>query len=203
MMNASNDTASAVLPTRHGLFRVHAFSPAIMAQEHLALVKGDVRGMESVAVRIHSECLTGDVFGSRRCDCRAQLESSLSIIGQEGVGAIFYLRQEGRGIGLFNKIKAYRLQEEGLDTVEANLKLGFENDHRRYADAATLIRCLEIRSVRLITNNLDKISGLRMEGIAVVGRIPLITEPDEHNAHYLRTKADKLGHLLDPELSRR
>lgn len=203
MMNPSNETASANLPTRHGLFRVHAFSPAIMPEEHLALVKGDVRCMESVAVRVHSECLTGDVFGSRRCDCRAQLESSLSIIGQEGAGAVLYLRQEGRGIGLFNKIKAYRLQEEGLDTVEANLRLGFDNDHRRYADAATLIRLLEIRSVRLITNNLEKISGLRQEGIAVVGRIPLITEPDEYNAQYLRTKADKLGHLLDPELSRR
>jgi len=174
-----------------------------MPDEHLALVKGDVRGVESVAVRVHSECLTGDVFGSRRCDCRAQLESSLAYIGREGVGAILYLRQEGRGIGLFNKIKAYRLQEEGLDTVEANLKLGFEDDHRRYADAATLIRLLGIHSVRVITNNMEKISGLRQEGIEVVSRIPLITVPDEHNAHYLKTKADKLGHLLDPELSRR
>lgn len=203
MTSAPELAATAVLPTRHGLFRVHAFSPAIMPDEHLAVVKGEVRGMQSVAVRVHSECLTGDVFGSRRCDCRAQLESSLSLIGREGAGAVLYLRQEGRGIGLFNKIKAYRLQEEGLDTVEANLRLGFENDHRRYADAATLIRLLGIRSIRVITNNLEKISGLRQEGIEVVGRIPLITEPDEHNAHYLKTKADKLGHLLDPELSRR
>ena len=195
--------ASSVLPTRHGLFRVHAFAPAIMPEEHLALVKGEVSGMRNVAVRIHSECLTGDVFGSRRCDCRAQLESSLSLIGSEGLGAVLYLRQEGRGIGLFNKIKAYRLQEDGLDTVEANLRLGFENDHRRYADAATLIRLLGIGSVRLITNNLEKISGLRREGIEITARIPLITEPDVHNAHYLKTKADKLGHLLDPELSRR
>lgn len=203
MTTRSDQSASAILPTRHGLFRVHAFAPEILPEEHLALVKGEVRGAKSVAVRIHSECLTGDVFGSRRCDCRAQLESSLAFIGREGIGAILYLRQEGRGIGLFNKIKAYRLQEEGLDTVEANLRLGFENDHRRYADAAVLIRLLGIVSVRIITNNLEKIAGLKQEGIDVVGRIPLITEPDEHNAHYLKTKADKLGHLLDPELSRR
>ena len=203
MITPPGETATAVLPTRHGLFRVHAFSPSIIPEEHLALVKGEVRDKEDVAVRVHSECLTGDVFGSRRCDCRAQLECSLAIIGQESAGAILYMRQEGRGIGLFNKIKAYRLQEEGLDTVEANLKLGFDNDHRRYADAATLIRCLGIRSVRLITNNMEKISGLRQERINVVGRIPLITEPDEHNAQYLKTKAAKLGHLLDPELTRR
>src|SRR5262245_51981143 len=160
----ADQEASAVLPTRHGVFRVHAFESSIMPEEHLALVKGEVRGMKNVPVRVHSECLTGDVFGSRRCDCRAQLESSLTLIGREGMGAVLYLRQEGRGIGLFNKIKAYRLQEEGLDTVEANLRLGFENDHRRYADAATLLRLLGIVSVRVITNNLEKITGLRSEG---------------------------------------
>jgi 3,4-dihydroxy 2-butanone 4-phosphate synthase/GTP cyclohydrolase II len=191
--------ATATLPTRYGEFRVHAFSPTIVSAEHVALVKGEVRGRAGVAVRIHSECLTGDVFGSRRCDCRAQLEMSMRWIElEEPSGVLIYLRQEGRGIGLFNKIRAYRLQEEGLDTVEANQRLGFEDDHRNYRDAATLLRLMGVFSVRLITNNRAKMEGLRQEGIEVVGRIPLITEPDEHNAHYLRTKAAKLGHLLDP-----
>jgi len=195
--------ATAILPTRYGVFRVHGFSGDIVSEEHVALVKGEVRGREGVPVRVHSECLTGDVFGSRRCDCRAQLERSLELIESAGVGAVIYLRQEGRGIGLFNKIRAYRLQEEGLDTVQANNELGFDDDHRSYRDAARLIRLLGPASVRLITNNQLKIDGLKEEGIAVAGRIPLITEPDEHNAHYLRTKAEKLGHLLGPESTRR
>jgi len=178
---------------------VVAFPPEVVPEEHLALVKGDVAGRSAVAVRVHSECLTGDVMGSRRCDCRAQLEAALALIEREGEGILIYLRQEGRGIGLYNKIRAYRLQEQGRDTVEANLELGFGNDDRSYRDAATLLRILGPRSVRLVTNNLRKIEGLRAEGIEVIGRIPLVIEPDEHNAGYLRTKAEKLGHLLDPE----
>ncbi len=196
---ATEAVATATLPTRYGTFTVYGFSGDIVAEEHVALVKGDVRGRGAVPVRVHSECLTGDVFGSRRCDCRAQLESSLAIIEKAGLGAVIYLRQEGRGIGLFNKIRAYRLQEEGLDTVQANIRLGFEDDHRTYHDAARLIRLIGPASVRLITNNQLKIDGLVEEGIQVTGRIPLITVPDEHNAQYLRTKAEKLGHLLGPE----
>lgn len=195
----AEETATADLPTRYGLFRVVAFSPEVAAREHLALVKGEVEGRRSVPVRIHSECLTGDVLTSRRCDCRAQLEKSLEMIERAGTGVLLYMRQEGRGIGLFNKIRAYRLQQEGLDTVEANLKLGFASDQRGYGDAAALIRLLGIRSVRLMTNNLSKVEGLRAAGIVVEDRIPLLTEPDEHNAGYLRTKAEKFGHLLDPE----
>jgi GTP cyclohydrolase II len=199
---APDRVASATLPTRHGTFRVVAFPSDIVPDEHVALVKGEVAGRDAVPVRVHSECLTGDVMGSRRCDCRAQLEASLALIEREGVGILLYLRQEGRGIGLYNKIRAYRLQEQGRDTVEANLELGFGNDDRSYRDAATLLRVLEPRSVRLITNNMRKIDGLRAEGIDVSGRIPLVTEPDEHNAGYLRTKAEKLGHLLDLEPAR-
>ena len=184
----TEDEASAELPTRYGGFRVHAFAPDVVSAEHVAVVKGDVRDRRGVAVRLHSECLTGDVLGSRRCDCRAQLEKSLALI-----------EKEGRGIGLFNKIRAYRLQEEGLDTVEANLKLGFDSDHRSYRDAAIILRLLGVKSVRLITNNLSKIEGLREEGIEVQERVPLITEPDAFNAHYLKTKAEKCGHLLDPQ----
>jgi len=194
-----DDVAMATLPTRYGTFNIYGFSNDVVSEEHVALVKGEVRGREGVPVRVHSECLTGDVFGSRRCDCRAQLERSLQIIEAEGMGAVIYLRQEGRGIGLFNKIRAYRLQEEGLDTVQANNELGFDDDHRSYRDAARLIRFIGPVSVRLITNNQLKIDGLKEEGIDVTGRVPLITEPDEHNAHYLRTKAEKLGHLLGPQ----
>ncbi|HKY31300.1 MAG TPA: GTP cyclohydrolase II [Candidatus Polarisedimenticolia bacterium] len=195
-------TASASLPTRHGAFRVVAFSPDVAGDEHVALVKGEVAGREKVALRVHSECLTGDVLGSRRCDCRAQLEASLALIEREGCGILLYMRQEGRGIGLFNKIRAYRLQELGRDTVEANLELGFGDDQRSYQEAARLIRLLGPASVRLVTNNVHKIDGLREAGIVVEGRIPLVTDPDEHNKMYLRTKAEKLGHLLGPAAAR-
>jgi GTP cyclohydrolase II len=199
MNRSTGEVAVANLPTRYGTFRVYGFSPDIVADEHVALVKGEVRGRAGVPVRIHSECLTGDALGSRRCDCRAQLEKSLRMIEEAGAGVLIYLRQEGRGIGLFNKIRAYGLQEQGRDTVEANRELGFADDGRTYHDAAELIRRLGPASVRLITNNMAKIEGLRQEGIAVDGRIPLITEPDVHNARYLETKAEKLGHLLGPD----
>ncbi|MGH9870152.1 MAG: GTP cyclohydrolase II [Candidatus Polarisedimenticolia bacterium] len=194
--------ATASLPTRHGTFKVVAFPPDVVPEEHVALVLGDVKGREDVAVRVHSECLTGDVMGSRRCDCRAQLEASLELIQREEMGILLYLRQEGRGIGLYNKIRAYRLQEQGRDTVEANLELGFQDDHRNYRDAARLLAILGPASIRLITNNMEKVEGLGREGIRVAGRIPLLTQPDEHNADYLRTKAEKLGHLLDLEPAR-
>ncbi len=190
--------AAADLPTRYGRFRAHAFPPDVASEEHLALVMGEVRGSQGVPVRLHSECLTGDVMGSLRCDCRAQLERSLALIEEEGLGVLLYLRQEGRGIGLFNKIRAYRLQDQGLDTVEANVRLGFEGDQRGYEKAARLLALLGPRSVRLITNNPDKVEGLRREGIDVVGRISLVVTPDDHNRRYLKTKAEKFGHLLDP-----
>ncbi|MFQ5700254.1 MAG: GTP cyclohydrolase II [Acidobacteriota bacterium] len=196
MSETSESMATAGLPTRHGTFRVIAVSRDVVAEDHLVVVKGAVAGRSAVPVRVHSECLTGDVLGSRRCDCRAQLEGALELIERRGLGVLIYLRQEGRGIGLFNKIRAYRLQEQGRDTVEANLELGFASDLRSYQDAARLIRLLEVESVMLITNNQAKINGVRQEGIRVEGRIPLVVEPDEHNARYLKTKALKLGHLL-------
>lgn len=196
MIEPDATIAAARLPTRYGTFLVIAFSRDIVSDDHLVVAKGRIEDREAVPVRLHSECLTGDVLGSRRCDCRAQLERSLDLIGRQGVGVLIYLRQEGRGIGLFNKIRAYRLQEQGRDTVEANLELGFDHDHRSYSEAARMIRLLKIRSVRLITNNRCKIEGLENEGIVVAGRIPLVIAPDEHNAQYLRTKEEKMGHLL-------
>lgn len=187
--------AEATLPSRFGSFRVVAFESED-GKEHAALVKGEVRGAEAVPIRIHSECFTGDVMGSLKCDCRDQLEAALRYLDQSERGAILYLRQEGRGIGLANKIRAYALQEAGLDTVQANLALGFHDDERRYDVAADMVRELGIRSVQLLTNNPNKVAGLRAEGIVVVDRIPHQMPANEHNAFYLRTKRDKSGHLL-------
>lgn len=186
--------SSAAFPTRFGEFRIHAFSEK--GRTHLALVKGEVRGGKNIPVRIHSKCLTGDVFGSLRCDCRSQLEKSLQLLGQGRRGILLYLDQEGRGIGLGNKIRAYRLQDGGLDTVEANRALGFAEDERNYAAASEILKFFKVRSVRLLTNNPEKMSGLSFGGITVSGRIPLIIEPNEHNAAYLAAKEEKLGHLL-------
>ena len=192
-------TASAGLPTRHGAFRVMAFSRDLVSKDHLALIKGDVEGREEVPVRLHSECVTGDVLGSRRCDCRAQLEGAIDFIEKAGFGVLIYLRQEGRGIGLFNKIRAYRLQELGRDTIEANEELGFDADQRSWKEAAAILRLCGVSTVRVITNNRLKIDGLRREGIDVRGRIPIIIPPDDFNAPYLRTKADRMGHMLDEQ----
>jgi GTP cyclohydrolase II len=189
--------AMAELPTRFGDFHIVAFENNRDGKEHVAITKGDVIGAEDVPVRLHSECLTGDVMGSYRCDCRDQLEAALTAIGQMDKGMVLYLRQEGRGIGLINKIRAYSLQDDGLDTVEANLALGFRDDERDYAVAAHMLMSLKIQSVQLMTNNPKKINQLTQYGINVTDRIPHIMPPNEHNRFYLETKAAKSGHLID------
>lgn len=189
--------AMAELPTRFGDFHIVAFENNRDGKDHVAITKGDVIGASDVPVRLHSECLTGDVVGSLRCDCRDQLESALKKIGKMERGIVLYLRQEGRGIGLTNKIRAYSLQDQGLDTVEANLALGFRDDERDYAVAAHMLMSLKIESVQLLTNNPKKINQLTQYGIKVNGRIPHIMEPNEYNRFYLETKAAKSGHLID------
>ncbi len=189
--------AMAELPSRFGDFHIVAFENNKDGKEHVAIIKGDVIGARDVPVRLHSECLTGDVVGSLRCDCRDQLEAALKMIGQMDKGMVLYLRQEGRGIGLTNKIRAYSLQDQGLDTVEANLALGFRDDERDYAVAAHMLMSLKIQSVQLITNNPKKIQQLTDYGIKVSGRIPHIMQPNEHNIFYLQTKAAKSGHMID------
>ena len=189
--------AMAELPTRFGKFHIVAFENNKDGKEHVAITRGDVIGASDVPVRLHSECLTGDVMGSLRCDCRDQLESALRKIGRMERGMVLYLRQEGRGIGLINKIRAYSLQDQGLDTVEANLALGFRDDERDYAVAAHMLMSLKIESVQLMTNNPKKINQLTQYGIKVNGRIPHIMEPNEYNRFYLETKAEKSGHLID------
>jgi len=187
--------AEALLPSRFGQFRVVAFE-STDGKEYGAVVKGDVQGQRSVPLRIHSECFTGDVMGSLKCDCRDQLEAALRYIGHAERGAVLYLRQEGRGIGLANKIRAYALQDAGLDTVEANHALGFEDDLRSYDVAAQMIEELGIRSIRLLSNNPRKWQGLSRYGIEVEARIPLKVGENPHNTEYLSTKRDKSGHLL-------
>lgn len=191
--------AEARLPTFHaGEFRVIAYSNEIDSFEHVALVMGDISPEEPVMVRVHSECLTGDVFGSARCDCGGQLHAAMRMVEQEGKGIILYMRQEGRGIGLVNKLKAYNLQDkEGLDTVEANEHLGFKPDLRDYGIGAQILRDLGVRKMRLLTNNPKKIVGLEGYGLEVVDRYPIEIIGDEDNKKYLRTKRDKLGHLLE------
>ena len=184
------------LPTRFGKFRLAAFSADDDRQDHLAVIHGEVAGADDCPVRVHSECLTGEVFGSQRCDCREQLDAALFYIAEQPRGAVIYLRQEGRGIGLINKLHAYRLQEEGMDTIEANHHLGFPADARDYRIAARILELLDVRSVALLTNNLDKIDGLRAEGITVTDRIPLVTSGNPFNQDYLETKRTKMGHLL-------
>ena len=188
--------AEAELPTRHGNFKVIAYQSKLDGGEHVALVRGDLEGKSEVLVRMHSECMTGDVFGSLRCDCGQQLEAALERIAEEGQGAVVYLRQEGRGIGLGNKLKAYHLQDTGLDTVEANERLGFKPDLRDYGIGAQILLDLGIRSLRLLTNNPRKIVGLDGYDLEISGREPLQVEPGEHNLRYLETKRSKLGHLL-------
>ena len=187
----------ADLPTRSGDFRVVAFTPDEHGDDHVAIVRGMVRGRSDVPMRIHSECLTGDVIGSLRCDCRDQLQSSLDQLGAQPYGALLYLRQEGRGIGLGNKIRAYALQDSGHDTVDANHMLGFGDDERDYRVAVEMVRALGIESVQLMTNNPRKLEGLRQHGIPISGRLPLIMPPNRHNASYLLTKQQRSGHLLE------
>jgi GTP cyclohydrolase II len=189
-------SAVAALPTRFGTFRVVAFYNNRDEKEHIALVHGDVVGAEGVPTRLHSECLTGDALGSLRCDCRDQLQQGLEKLSEMNNGLLIYLRQEGRGIGLVNKIRAYALQDEGMDTVEANLALGFADDERDYAVAAHMIQSLGVQSVRLLTNNPSKIAQLTKHGVTVVERIPHSIPPNSHNRHYLETKAVRSGHWL-------
>ena len=189
--------AEARLPTRHGDFRAHVFESLLTGMQHLALTQGEVEG-EAPLVRVHSECLTGDVIGSLRCDCGEQLDLALEMIAAEGRGALVYLRgHEGRGIGLGHKLRAYDLQDAGLDTVEANLELGLPVDSRRYGVGAQILVDLGIREMRLMTNNLEKYSGLAGFGLEIVGRVPLASVPNPENVTYLRTKQAKLGHLLE------
>ena len=187
----------ADLPSEFGTFRIIAFSNNRDQKEHVAITKGDIIGQQAVPTRLHSECLTGDVMGSLRCDCRAQLKKSLEYIASQPCGLVLYLRQEGRGIGLINKIRAYSLQDQGLDTVDANLALGFQDDERDYAIAAHMLRSLQVGSVQVMTNNPRKIKELERHGVSVVGRLPHIIPPNVHNHHYLQTKATRSGHWID------
>jgi 3,4-dihydroxy 2-butanone 4-phosphate synthase/GTP cyclohydrolase II len=189
--------AEAKIPTRYAEFTAIAYKSDVDPLEHLAMVLGDVTNGQPVLVRAHSECLTGDVFRSMRCDCGDQLDTALEMIAKEGRGVIIYMRQEGRGIGLHNKIKAYALQEKGLDTVEANLSLGFAADQRDYGIGAQIMADLGLHEIRLLTNNPKKRIGLESYGLKVVETIPIVCEPNEHNLFYLQTKKKKMGHTLD------
>lgn len=185
------------MPTEFGEFTAIGYTNEVDDREHVALVKGEIDPEKPVLVRVHSECLTGDVFGSHRCDCGPQLHAALKRINDEGAGVLLYMRQEGRGIGLLNKLKAYKLQEQGLDTVEANLKLGFRPDLRDYGIGAQILRDLGVRKMRLMTNNPRKITGLKGYGLEVVEVVPIQIPPNESNKRYLLTKKNKMGHMLN------
>ena len=188
--------AEADVPTEYGIVKVVVYRERGSDHEHVALVKGEPEGGQGVHVRVHSECLTGEVFHSLKCDCREQLDHALRHIADEELGAVLYLRQEGRGIGLGNKIRAYALQQQGVDTVDANRMLGFEDDLRRYHIATDMLADLGIRSVVVLTNNPAKVDALRDDGVDVVGRLPVHIPPNEHNRDYLLTKRSRMGHLL-------
>ena len=190
---------SSRLPTAWGDFEMHGFEDAESNKEHVVLTMGDVSDGEPVLARVHSECLTGDALFSMRCDCGMQLQAAMKAISEEGRGAIFYLRQEGRGIGLLNKIKAYKLQDAGADTVEANEQLGFGPDMRDYSLLKPMLEHLKIKSVRLMTNNPRKVAALEEQGVEVVERIALQTASNPHNEKYLSTKAGKLGHMFEAQ----
>jgi 3,4-dihydroxy 2-butanone 4-phosphate synthase/GTP cyclohydrolase II len=184
------------LPTDYGDFDLHLYRSKVDGQNHLALVRGDVAGNKNVLVRVHSECLTGDVFGSRRCDCGPQLHTAMRQVAEAGCGVVLYMRQEGRGIGLAPKIKAYKLQEQGYDTVEANEKLGYGMDLREYGLGAQILCDLGLKKIRLMTNNPKKLVGLEGYGLKIVEQVPIRVKPNPHNARYLKTKREKMGHLL-------
>lgn len=189
--------ATATVPTRYGgEFKVIVYENDVDDMKHIALVKGDIRPEDEVLVRVHSECLTGDVFGSERCDCGDQLRTAMDMVDKEGKGVIVYMHQEGRGIGLINKIKAYELQEQGKDTVEANLELGFKDDLRDYGIGAQILVDVGVRKMRLLTNNPKKLVGLDGYGIKIISRVPIEIKPGENNIRYLKTKKAKMGHML-------
>ena len=190
------DLVQTPLPTEHGEFILHYYSNTLDDKEHIALVKGDVAHRDNVPVRIHSECFTGDVLGSRRCDCGEQLAMAMQLINDAGFGVLIYLRQEGRGIGLLKKLQAYNLQDQGMDTVDANIHLGYLADEREYSVAALILASLQVKSIKLITNNPEKIDGLQKLGINVAGRIPVEVVAHEGNVGYLKTKAKKMAHML-------
>lgn len=201
----STHIATAQLPTRHGMFTTHVFKSTAhgepvpgeaLEKEHVALVYGDVAGKANVLVRVHSECVTSEVFGSLKCDCKEQLDAALAEIARKGAGVVLYLRQEGRGIGLGNKIRAYDLQSRGHDTVDANRLLGLPDDARRYDVARDMLEYLGVKSVRLMTNNPEKVKGLRGLGVNVVGRVPVIIAPNPFSAGYLDAKRDRMAHEL-------
>ena len=203
----SSHVATAPLPTRHGLFTTHVFrstghgdAGAIPGEahekEHVALVYGDVAGKSNVLVRVHSECMTSEVFGSLKCDCKEQLEAAMAEIARRGAGVVLYLRQEGRGIGLGNKIRAYDLQSRGHDTVDANRMLGLPDDARRYEVARDMLEYLCVKSVRLMTNNPEKVDGLRDLGVSVTGRVPVVIPPNPFSAGYLEAKRSRMAHVL-------
>lgn len=187
---------TTVLPTKTGTFEIHVYRSETDNKEHIALVKGKIHSDKAVLVRVHSECLTGDIFGSLRCDCNDQLNAALELVEKEGTGIVLYMRQEGRGIGLTNKLKAYQLQDEGMDTVEANEKLGFRPDLRDYGIGAQILRDLGVGKIRLMTNNPKKVVGLHGYGLDITERVPLEVVPHALNEKYLQTKRDKLGHLI-------
>jgi 3,4-dihydroxy 2-butanone 4-phosphate synthase/GTP cyclohydrolase II len=184
------------MPTQYGHFKLVAFQEKNSTNEHLALIKGDLKADEPALVRVHSSCFTGDILGSLRCDCGEQLHKAMQMVEAEGKGVILYMNQEGRGIGLLNKLRAYRLQEEGMDTVEANLHLGFQTDQRDYGVGAQILRHIGIHKLRIISNNPRKRVGLIGYGLEIVENVPLRVDPNPHNEKYLQTKRDKLGHIL-------
>ncbi len=197
-MKASiEDKVQTRIPTKHGEFILHYYANNLDDKEHVAFVKGEVAGKDDVPVRIHSECFTGDVLGSRRCDCGEQLDMALGIIDQAGYGVLIYLRQEGRGIGLLKKLQAYNLQDQGLDTVDANIKLGHLADERQYDIAALILGSLQVRSIKLITNNPQKIDELTKLGVSVSDRIAIETRIHHDNVDYLKTKAERMRHMLN------
>jgi 3,4-dihydroxy 2-butanone 4-phosphate synthase/GTP cyclohydrolase II len=189
--------AEITLPTKWGDFRAATYRSTISPETHIAFIKGDVRDKKNILVRVHSQCLTGDTFGSMRCDCGDQLNSAFGMINREGRGVLLYMAQEGRGIGLCNKMKAYELQEKGMDTVEANLHLGFEADLRDYGIGAQILSDLGLSTLRLITNNPKKIVGLEGYGLKITERVPVKINPNKNNKRYLHTKKEKLDHMLD------